>query len=63
MTKQRFRREHLQKHVPSFGELDLIATLWAGTTDAIKMVDPKNFADKIVIDVTNPHTQDGMGSL
>jgi hypothetical protein len=49
--------------VPSFGELDLIATLWAGTTDAIKMVDPKNFADKIVIDVTNPHTQDGMGSL
>jgi 8-hydroxy-5-deazaflavin:NADPH oxidoreductase len=38
----------------SFGELDLIATLWAGTTDAIKMADPKNFAGKIVIDVTNP---------
>ncbi|HXX96830.1 MAG TPA: NADPH-dependent F420 reductase [Candidatus Bathyarchaeia archaeon] len=38
----------------SFGELDLIATLWAGTADAIKMADPKNFACKIVIDVTNP---------
>lgn len=38
----------------SFGELDLIATLWAGTADAIKMADPKNFAGKIVIDVTNP---------
>jgi predicted dinucleotide-binding enzyme len=38
----------------SFGELDLIATLWAGTADAIKMTDPKNFAGKIVIDVTNP---------
>jgi 8-hydroxy-5-deazaflavin:NADPH oxidoreductase len=37
----------------SFGELDLIATLWAGTADAIKMADPKNFAGKIVI-VTNP---------
>ena len=38
----------------SFGELDLIATLWAGTADAIKMADSKNFAGKIVIDVTNP---------
>ena len=38
----------------SFGELDLIATLWTGTADAIKMADPKNFVGKIVIDVTNP---------
>ena len=38
----------------SFGEVDVIATLWAGTADAIKMADPKNFAGKIVIDVTNP---------
>jgi 8-hydroxy-5-deazaflavin:NADPH oxidoreductase len=38
----------------SFGELDVIATLWTGTVDAIKMADPKNFANKIVIDVTNP---------
>jgi 8-hydroxy-5-deazaflavin:NADPH oxidoreductase len=38
----------------SFGELDVIATLWDGTADAIKMANPKNFAGKIVIDVTNP---------
>jgi 8-hydroxy-5-deazaflavin:NADPH oxidoreductase len=38
----------------SFGELDLIATSWAGTVDAIKMADPNNLAGKVVIDVTNP---------
>jgi 8-hydroxy-5-deazaflavin:NADPH oxidoreductase len=38
----------------SFGELDLIATSWDGTVDAIKMADPKNLAGKVVIDVTNP---------
>jgi 8-hydroxy-5-deazaflavin:NADPH oxidoreductase len=38
----------------SFGELDLIATSWAGTVDAIKMADAKNLAGKVVIDVTNP---------
>jgi predicted dinucleotide-binding enzyme len=38
----------------SFGELDVIATLWSGTADAITMADPKNFTGKIVIDVTNP---------
>jgi len=38
----------------SFGELNLIATLWTGTANAIKMADSKNFAGKIVIDVTNP---------
>jgi hypothetical protein len=38
----------------SFGEVVVIATLWAGTADAIRMADPKNFAGKIVIDVTNP---------
>ena len=37
----------------SFGDLDVIATLWTGTIDAIKMADPKNFGNKIVIDVTN----------
>jgi predicted dinucleotide-binding enzyme len=36
----------------SFGELDMLATLWAGS--AIKMGDPKNLAEKVVIDVTNP---------
>ena len=38
----------------SFGELNVIATLWDGTAGAIKMADPKNFAGKVVIDVTNP---------
>ncbi len=38
----------------SFRELDLIATSWAGTVDAIVMADPNNLAGKVVIDVTNP---------
>ena len=38
----------------SFGELNILATSWAGTAEAIRMVDPQNFAGKIVIDVTNP---------
>jgi predicted dinucleotide-binding enzyme len=38
----------------SFGELDLIATSWAGTVDAIKMADAKNLVGKVVVDVTNP---------
>jgi predicted dinucleotide-binding enzyme len=38
----------------SFGELDVLATLWAGTAYAIRMADPKNLARKVVIDITNP---------
>jgi predicted dinucleotide-binding enzyme len=38
----------------SFGELDVIATSWAGSVDAIRMADPENFAGKVVIDITNP---------
>jgi predicted dinucleotide-binding enzyme len=38
----------------SFGELDVIATSWAGTDEVIRMANPKNFAGKVVIDVTNP---------
>jgi predicted dinucleotide-binding enzyme len=37
-----------------FGELIVLATSWAGTSNAIKMADPKNFIGKVVIDVTNP---------
>jgi len=40
--------------VSSFGELLVIATAWDGTFDAIRMCDPKDLVDKIVIDVTNP---------
>ncbi|MDQ6863144.1 MAG: NAD(P)-binding domain-containing protein [Thermoproteota archaeon] len=32
----------------SFGELDVIATSWAGTGEAIKMADPKNSPGKVV---------------
>jgi len=38
----------------SFGELIVLATSWAGTADAIRMIDPQNFAGKVLIDVTNP---------
>ena len=38
----------------SFGELDVLATLWARTSNAIKMADAKNLVGKAVIDVTNP---------
>jgi predicted dinucleotide-binding enzyme len=38
----------------AFGDIILIATLWAGTFDVIKLAKPKNFAGKVTIDVTNP---------
>jgi 8-hydroxy-5-deazaflavin:NADPH oxidoreductase len=37
-----------------FGELIAIATLWEGTASAIEMAGSKNFAGKVVVDVTNP---------
>lgn len=37
-----------------FGDLVVIATLWAGTKSAIEMTGAKNFSSKVVIDVTNP---------
>ena len=39
----------------SFGDMIILATLWDGTINAIRMSDPiNNLAGKIVIDVTNP---------
>jgi 8-hydroxy-5-deazaflavin:NADPH oxidoreductase len=38
----------------SFGDIIVLATLWSGTSDAIKLANPKNFAGKVTIDVTNP---------
>ncbi|MGB8658590.1 MAG: DNA-binding protein [Candidatus Zixiibacteriota bacterium] len=38
----------------SFAEMAVLATLWSGTQNAIRLADPKSFADKVVIDVTNP---------
>jgi len=36
------------------GEVLVVATSWVGTENAIRLADPKNFAGKVVIDVTNP---------
>ena len=37
-----------------FGEMAVIATMWGGTENAIKMANKNNFSNKIVIDTTNP---------
>lgn len=37
-----------------FGDVIVIATLWAGTENALKLAGPDNFAGKVVIDTTNP---------
>jgi predicted dinucleotide-binding enzyme len=37
-----------------FGELIVVATLWSGTENALKLAGPANFAGKTVIDATNP---------
>ncbi|MBP1768740.1 MAG: putative oxidoreductase, coenzyme F420-dependent [Candidatus Aminicenantes bacterium] len=38
----------------AFGEMAVLATLWIGTENAIKLAGPQNLAGKIVIDTTNP---------
>ena len=38
----------------AFGEVILLATLWDGTENAIQQANPKNFANKVVLDATNP---------
>lgn len=40
--------------VAEFAELAILATLWLGTEQAIKLADPQNLKNKVVIDVTNP---------
>lgn len=37
-----------------FGEVVVIATLFAGTRHAIELAGPANFAGKVVVDTTNP---------
>ena len=37
-----------------FGEVIILATLWAGTENAIKMAKKDNLKGKIIVDVTNP---------
>ncbi len=44
----------MQKQASFGDELIILATVWNGTPNVIKMADPKNFAEKVVIDTTNP---------
>jgi predicted dinucleotide-binding enzyme len=37
-----------------FGEVAVLATLWAGTENALRMAGTDNLAGKVVIDATNP---------
>lgn len=37
-----------------FGEVAVLATLWAGTESALRLAGPENLANKAVIDATNP---------
>ncbi len=37
-----------------FGELIVLATLWSGTENALKLARTENFKGKVVIDATNP---------
>jgi len=38
----------------AFADLAVLATLWSGTENAIRLAAPDNLAGKVVIDVTNP---------
>lgn len=38
----------------AFGDTLIVATLWSGTENALRLAEPKNFAGKVVIDTTNP---------
>ncbi|HLQ34297.1 MAG TPA: NAD(P)-binding domain-containing protein [Chloroflexota bacterium] len=38
----------------AFGEIVALATLWAGTQQALELAGKRNLAGKVVIDVTNP---------
>jgi predicted dinucleotide-binding enzyme len=38
----------------TFAELAILATLWSGTENAIRLAGPHNVAGKVVIDTTNP---------
>ncbi|HYM90422.1 MAG TPA: NAD(P)-binding domain-containing protein [bacterium] len=37
-----------------FGEVAVVATLWSGTENALRLAGPENLAGKVVIDATNP---------
>src|SRR5438270_12097779 len=37
-----------------FGETAVLATLWSGTHEALRLAGPERLAGKVVIDATNP---------
>ncbi len=37
-----------------FGDVVVLALLWTGTENALQLAGPENFAEKVVIDATNP---------
>ncbi len=46
-----------------FGEVVIIAVLWTGCENAIKLADPQNFTGKVVMDVTNPLIYEEEGKM
>src|SRR5437867_12637901 len=38
----------------AFGEVAVLATLWTGTENALRLAGPENLRGKVVIDATNP---------
>ncbi|MBI2221844.1 MAG: NAD(P)-binding domain-containing protein [Acidobacteria bacterium] len=42
------------EEVAKFGEIIVLATLWAGTENALRLAGAANLAGKVVIDATNP---------
>src|SRR3954466_12492358 len=37
-----------------FGEIAVLATLWSGTENALRLAGPENLRGKVVVDATNP---------
>jgi predicted dinucleotide-binding enzyme len=46
-----------------FGEVVVVATLWSGTENALKLAGPESLAGKVVLDVTNPLVPGKPGAL
>jgi 8-hydroxy-5-deazaflavin:NADPH oxidoreductase len=42
------------EQVATFGEVIVLATLWSGTENALRLAGAKNLSGKVVIDATNP---------
>lgn len=47
-------REGTFAETAAFGDIVILATLWSGTENALRLADPKNLEGKVLIDATNP---------